>query len=173
MASTQPDHVDGILEQWRRERPDVDTGALGLIGRLHRAAVLTNAPLAAGLAEHGLRPGWFDLLAALRRSGPPYELNPTQLMRATLLSSGGMTKRLDRLVEAGLVERRADPSDRRGILVGLTPHGKAVVDTALEAHVANEERLLRSLKPADRRALDDLLRTLLADLEESGDEVSR
>jgi DNA-binding MarR family transcriptional regulator len=166
MASTQPDHVDGILEQWRRERPDVDTAALGVIGRLHRAAVLTNAPLAAGLAEHGLRPGWFDLLAALRRSGPPYELNPTQLMRATLLSSGGMTKRLDRLVEAGLVERRADPSDRRGILVGLTPHGKAVVDTALEAHVANEERLLRSLKPADRHALDDLLRTLLADLEE-------
>jgi DNA-binding MarR family transcriptional regulator len=173
MASTQPDHVDGILEQWRRERPDVDTGALGLIGRLHRAAVLTNAPLAAGLAEHGLRPGWFDLLAALRRSGPPYELNPTQLMRATLLSSGGMTKRLDRLVEAGLVERRADPSDRRGVLVGLTPHGKAVVDKTLDAHVANEERLLRSLKPADRRALDDLLRTLLADLEESGDEVSR
>jgi DNA-binding MarR family transcriptional regulator len=173
MASKQPDHVDRILEQWQRERPDVDTAALGVIGRLHRAAVLTNAPLAAGLAEHGLQPGWFDLLAALRRSGPPYELNPTQLVRATLLSSGGMTKRLDRLVEAGLVERRADPSDRRGILVGLTPHGKAVVDTALEAHVANEERLLRSLKPADRRALDDLLRTLLADLEESGDEVSR
>jgi DNA-binding MarR family transcriptional regulator len=173
MASKQPDHVDRILEQWRRERPDVDTAALGLIGRLHRTAVLTNAPLAAGLAEHGLQPGWFDLLAALRRSGPPYELNPTQLMRATLLSSGGMTKRLDRLVEAGLVERRADPADRRGVLVGLTPHGKAVVDKTLDAHVANEERLLRSLKPADRRALDDLLRTLLADLEESDDEVSR
>jgi DNA-binding MarR family transcriptional regulator len=109
------------------------------------------------------------LLAALRRSGPPYELNPTQLMRATLLSSGGMTKRLDRLVEAGLVERRADPADRRGVLVGLTPHGKAVVDNALEAHVANEERLLRSLTPADRRTLDGMLRTLLADLEaESG-----
>ena len=173
MASKHRDHVDHIMEQWRRERPDVDSAALGLIGRLHRAAVLTNAPLAAGLAEHGLQPGWFDLLAALRRSGPPYELNPTQLMRATLLSSGGMTKRLDRLVEAGLVERRADPSDRRGVLVGLTPHGKAVVDKTLDAHVANEERLLRSLKPADRRALDDLLRTLLADLEESGDEVSR
>ncbi|MGH3041744.1 MAG: MarR family winged helix-turn-helix transcriptional regulator [Candidatus Rokuibacteriota bacterium] len=167
MASKRPDHVDRILEQWRRERPDVDTAALGLIGRLHRAALLTSTPLATGLAEHGLQPGWFDLLAALRRSGRPYELNPTQLMRATLLSSGGMTKRLDRLVEAGLVERRADPADRRGVLVGLTAHGKAVVDTALEAHVANEERLLRSLKAADRRALDDLLRALLADLEGS------
>jgi DNA-binding MarR family transcriptional regulator len=169
MSGVASDHVDGILEQWRRERPDVDTAALGLIGRLHRAAVLTNAPLVAGLAEHGLQPGWFDLLAALRRSGPPYELNPTQLTRATLLSSGGMTKRLDRLAEAGLVERRADPADRRGVLVGLTSHGKAVVDTALEAHVANEKRLLRSLSAADRRALDDLLRTLLADLEEAAD----
>ena len=86
-------------------------------------------------------------------------------MRATLLSSGGMTKRLDRLVDAGLVERRADPGDRRGVLVGLTSHGKSVVDSALEPHVANEEGLLLSLKPADRRSLDDLLRTLLADLE--------
>ena len=151
MAVTRPDHVDRIREQWQRERPDVDTAALGLIGRLHRAARLTNTPLAAGLAEHGLQPGWFDLLAALRRSGRPYELNPTQLMRATLLSSGGMTKRLDRLAEAGLVERRADPADRRGVLVRLTRHGKEVVDSALDAHVANEERLLRPLNPADRR----------------------
>ena len=165
MASARPDHVDGILGRGRRERPDVDTAVVGLIGRLHRAAALTTAPLAAGLAEHGLQPGWFDLLAALRRSGPPYELNPTQLMRSTLLSSGGMTKRLDRLVEAALVERRADPADRRGVLVRLTSRGTAVVDTALEAHVANEERLLRSLEPADRRALDSLLQTLLADLE--------
>ena len=165
MPSNRSDHVDSILEQWRRERPDVDMAALGLIGRLHRTAVLTNAPLAAGLAEHGLQPGWFDLLAALRRAGRPYELNPTHLRRATLLSSGGMTKRLDRLVEAGLVERRADPADRRGVLVGLTPHGKAVVDNVLEAHVANEERLLRSLTAAERRALDGLLRTLLAHLE--------
>ena len=165
MATTHPDHLDRIREQWQRERPDVDTAALGLIGRLHRAALLTNTPLAAGLAELGLQPGWFDLLAALRRSGQPYELNPTQLMRATLLSSGGMTKRLDRLVEVGLVERRADPADRRGVLVSLTRHGKEVVDSALDAHVANEERLLRPLSAADRRRLDYLLRKLLADLE--------
>jgi len=163
MART--DHIDEILVQWRRERPDLDVAPLGLVGRLLRAAQLSDAALSAQLVEHDLQPGWFDLLAALRRSGRPYELSPTQLMRATMLSSGGMTKRLDRLAEAGLVKRRADPADRRGILVRLTPRGKAVVDRAVEDHVANEERLLRSLEPADRCALDNLLRTLLTDLE--------
>jgi DNA-binding MarR family transcriptional regulator len=113
----------------------------------------------------GLQRGWFDLLAALRRAGAPYELNPTQLMKATLLSSGGMTKRLGRLVEAGLVERRPDPDDWRGTLVRLTRHGKSTIDKALEAHVANETRRVQSLNAADRRALDSLLRTLLAEVE--------
>ena len=165
MARRPPDHIDEILAQWRRERPDLDVSPLGLLGRLLRAAQLSDAALSARLAAHDLQPGWFDLLAALRRSGRPYELNPTQLMGATMLSSGGMTKRIDRLAETGLVERRPDPADRRGILVKLTPRGKTVVDRAVEAHVANEERLLGSLNPADRRALDDLLRRLLADLE--------
>ena len=160
-----PDHIDRILEEWRRERPDMDMAALGFVGRLLRTADLAHAALAEGLAGHGLQPGWFDLLAALRRAGPPYERNPTQLMRATMLSSGGMTKRLDRLVEAGLVERRPDPADRRGVLVRLSPRGKAVVDRAVETHVTNEERLLRSLSESDRRALDGLLRKLLAGLE--------
>jgi DNA-binding MarR family transcriptional regulator len=156
-----------ILAQWRRERPDLDVAALGLFGRLLRVAELAHEDLAEGLAKHKLQRGWFDLLAPLRRAGEPYELNPSQLMRATMLSSGGMTKRLDRLVEAGLVRRRPDPTDRRGTLVRLTRKGKAVVDKAVETHVANEERLLRSLKPADRRSLDRLLRTLLSDLERS------
>ncbi len=160
-----PDHIDGIVAEWRRERPELDVGPLGLFGRLFRSAHLADAALAEGLAPHGLQPGWFDLLAALRRSGAPYELNPTTLMRATLLSSGGMTKRLDRLDEAGLVERRPDPADRRGTLVRLTRRGRAIIDSAIETHVRNEDRLLRSLKPADRRALDDLLRRLLAGLE--------
>jgi DNA-binding MarR family transcriptional regulator len=162
-----PDHVDRILAEWRRERPDLDTAPMGLIGRLQRAAELADRALSRQLVGRDLRPGWFDLLATLRRAGKPYELNPTQLMGATMLSSGGMTKRLDRLAEAGLVERRPDPSDRRGVLVGLTPRGKAIIDKAVEAHLANEERILRSLAPADRRALDRLLRALLADLEES------
>ena len=167
MVPRPPDHLDDIVAQWRRERPDLDTEPLGLVGRLLRVAQLADETLAAGLVGHDLQGGWFDLLAALRRAGRPYELNPTQLLRATMLSSGGMTKRLDRLAEAGLVERKADPADRRGILVGLTSRGKAVVDRAVEVHVANEERLLRSLGPADRRAFDGVLRRLLADLERS------
>jgi DNA-binding MarR family transcriptional regulator len=160
-----PDHVDTIVEQWRRERPDLDVEPLGVLGRLFRAAGLADAALSVGLAGHDLQPGWFDLLAALRRAGPPYELNPTQLMRATMLSSGGMTKRLDRLVEAGLVERRPDPHDRRGTLVRLTRRGKAAIDKAVATHITNEDRLLQALTAPERRRLDDLLRKLLAGLE--------
>jgi DNA-binding MarR family transcriptional regulator len=162
----RPDHMDAILTQWRRERPDVDVTALGLMGRLFRAAQLADIELAHGIAEHDLQPGWFDLLAALRRTGRPFELSPTQLMATTMLSSGGMTKRLDRLEDAGLVERRPDPSDRRGTLVGLTKRGQDVVDAALVTHVGNEERLLQPLSASERRTLDDLLRKLLAGLEE-------
>ena len=169
MTSATPDHIGQILAQWRRERPDLDVAPMGLLGRLFRVVQLADAALTESLADHyGLQPGWFDLLAALRRAGTPYELNPTQLMRATMLSSGGMTKRLDRMAEAGLVERRDDPADRRGTLVRLTRHGRSTIDKAVAAHLANEDRLLRSLSAADRRALDQLLRTLLADLEATG-----
>jgi DNA-binding MarR family transcriptional regulator len=168
MPASAPDHMDMILAQWRRERPDLDVAPLGLLGRLFRAAQLADAELAEGIASHDLQPGWFDLLAALRRSGAPYELNPTELMRTTMLSSGGMTKRLDRLEDAGLVVRRPDPGDRRGTLVGLTRRGKAVIDAAVVTHVANEARLLQPLSATQRRALDELLRVLLADLETQG-----
>ena len=160
-----PDHMDHILAQWRRERPDLDVEPIGSLGRLFRSAHLADERLAEGIAPHGLQPGWFDLLAALRRSGRPYELNPTRLMETTMLSSGGMTKRLDRLEEAGLVERRPDAADRRGTLVRLTRRGKTVIDKAVETHARNEERLLASLTEADRRALDGLLRKLLTGLE--------
>jgi len=157
--------MDRILAQWSRERPDLNSAPLGLFGRLFRAAQLADAALAETSLQHGLETGWFDLLAALRRAGSPYELNPTELMRATMLSSGGMTKRLDRMAEAGLVERRPDPGDRRGTLVTLTRRGKAVIDKAVETHVANEEGLLHSVTPSERRSLDGLLRKLLVDLE--------
>ena len=154
-----------IVAQWRRERPDLDVTPLGVLGRLFRAAHLADARLATGIAAHHLQPGWFDLLAALRRSGAPYELNPTELTRATMVSSGGMTKRLDRLTDAGLVERRPDPSDRRGTLVRLTRKGKATVDEAVVTHLSNEERLLRPLSPSQLRRLDESLRALLTGLE--------
>lgn len=159
------DHLDAIERQWARERPDLDVSALVLLGRLFRAAHLADAELGSRIRRHDLEPGWFDLLAALRRCGVPYELNPTELMRTTLLSSGGMTKRIDRLEAEGLVERRPDPGDRRGTLIRLTRRGKELIDAALESHLANEEELLGSLSPAERRRLDALLRKLLAGLE--------
>jgi hypothetical protein len=115
-----PTTSDRLVEQWRRERPDLDRAAPGTVGRQLRAAPLADAALARGLAGHGQQPGWFDVLAALRRAGQLQELRPTELMHAMMLSSGGVTKRLDRLVEAGVVERRPDPRDRRGTLVRLT-----------------------------------------------------
>jgi DNA-binding MarR family transcriptional regulator len=161
-----PDHIDRIQSQWRQERPDLDVEALGTLGRLFRAASLAESKLAEGLAPHGLQPGWFDLLAALRRAGAPYELNPTELMGATMLTSGGVTKRLDRLAEAGLLERRPDPTDRRGTLVRLTREGKRTIDRAIATHSKNETSLLSALPAADRRALDASLRKLLAAVEQ-------
>jgi DNA-binding MarR family transcriptional regulator len=160
------DHVDEIVAQWNGERPDLDVAPLATFGRIFRIGAFADAALSRGMEPYALQNGWFDLLAALRRAGEPYELNPTELMRSTLLSSGGMTKRLDRLAEAGLIRRRPDPGDRRGTLVGLTRRGKAAIDAALIAHLANEERLLEPLTTTDRRSLDRLLRKLLAGLEE-------
>lgn len=159
------DHVDEILAQWRMERPDLNVAPLGLVGRLFRVVQLSEEEFQRGLARYDLQPGWFDLLAALRRAGAPYQLNPTQLMRSTLLSSSGMTKRLDRMEAAGMIERRPDPHDRRGTLVRLTRRGRSVIDRAVETHVDNEERLLDVLSATERRTLDALLRKLLIQLE--------
>jgi DNA-binding MarR family transcriptional regulator len=149
-----------------RERPDLDVAALALLARLFRTVHLADAVLAEQLAAYGLQPGWFDVLAALRRAGEPYALTPTQLLRTMMLSSGGMTKRLDRLADAGLIERGPDPNDRRGTLVKLTSRGKATIDTLLPIHLSNEQQLLAPLSPAQQRTLDQLLRLLLTGLEQ-------
>jgi DNA-binding MarR family transcriptional regulator len=159
------DHIDEIVAQWHRERPDLDTAPMATLGRLFRVAQLAQPLLSTPLRKLGLQPGWFDLLAALRRAGTPYQLNPTDLMRATMLSSGGMTKRLDRLADAGLVERSPDPHDRRGTLVRLTSKGKATIDRAVGLHIQNEAKLLDVLTTTQRQALDRSLRSLLAALE--------
>ena len=165
MAKRRPDHVDAIVAQWAAERPELDTGALALVGRLMRTAALAEETLVPPLRERGLEPGWLDVLAALRRSGPRHELNPKHLLETVMLSSGGMTKRLDQLEHAGLVKRSPDPGDRRGTLVRLTPRGRRTIDRAIEAHIDNEQRLLAPLDEAQRRALDALLRKLLAGVE--------
>jgi DNA-binding MarR family transcriptional regulator len=165
MTAVTTDRVDEILAAWARERPQLDTTAMGAVGRLMLVARLADDRLSAPLRERGLERGWFDLLAALRRAGRPCELNPKALMEAVMLSSGGMTKRLDTMERAGLIERRPDPADRRGTLVRLTAAGERVIDRAVDLHIANEDRLLASLEQEEVRTLDDLLRKLLIGLE--------
>ena len=162
---TATDRVAHIQEQWRRERPDLDTSPVGVIGRLHRLAAHLTDELLPVYRRYGLGEGDFDVLASLRRSGDPYELAPGELARHTMVTSGGMTKRLDRLEAAGLVTRRAATSDRRGRVVALTGQGRALVDEAIAAHLANEQRILQALSPADRHDLERILTTWLAHYE--------
>ena len=161
------DRIDGILAQWKRERPDLETRSMGVIGRIQRAAAALRPLLDQTHERSGLQGESFDVLASLRRSGPPYQLSPTQLYREMMLTSGAMTNRIDRLEEAGLVARRPDPNDRRGTLVRLTPKGKALVDAATTKHVANEDRLLAALGTREQQQLNDLLRKLLVSLQDT------
>ena len=158
------DGVDLILEQWGRERPELDPSPIGVIGRISRLARELEQRLERVYREQGLEPGWHDLLATLRRSGPPFRLRPTELTSALMLTSSGTTKRLDRLERAGLITRMPDPEDRRGTLITLTPAGHRLIDAATEAHLDNERRLLGALTDAEQRRLADLLRKLQLEL---------
>jgi DNA-binding MarR family transcriptional regulator len=157
---TERDGVDLILEQWQRERPDLDASPIGVIGRISRLARELEQRLETVYREQGLEPGWYDVLATLRRAGPPYRVRPTDFTNALMLTSSGTTKRLDRLEQAGLITRAPDPDDRRGTLITLTPAGLRLIDTASEAHLENERRLLGALTDAERGRLADLLRKL-------------
>jgi DNA-binding MarR family transcriptional regulator len=157
-----PDEIDRIVEEWNRVRPDLDVSPTHTLQRITRLGLLQDVSFGRTFARHGLSWGEYVVLAALRRAGPPYRMNPTTLYGAVMLSSGGMTKRLDRLERAGLVKRLADPADRRGRLVELTAKGLALVDRAVVDHLANEEHLLGALSASERAALADLLRKLLA-----------
>ena len=154
------DGVDVIIEEWRRERPDLDASPIGVIGRVSRLARELEQRLEVVYREHGLEPGWHDVLATLRRTGPPYQLRPTAFASTLMLTSSGTTKRLDRLEQAGLIERAPDPDDRRGTLISLTPKGRELIDRVSDAHLANEARLLASLTAAERKQLATLLRKL-------------
>ena len=157
---TERDGVDLILEQWRRERPDLDASPIGVIGRISRLARELEQRLEPVYREQGLEPGWYDVLATLRRIGPPYRLRPTEFSNTLMLTSSGTTKRLDRLEQAGLITRAPDPEDRRGTLITLTDAGRELVDRASEAHLENERRLVSALTATERRELADLLRKL-------------
>ena len=161
---TERDGVDTIIEQWRAARPDLDPSPIGVIGRISRLARELEARLEPVYKQHGLEPGWHDLLATLRRSGPPFALRPSDLTGTLMLTSSGTTKRLDKLEEAGLIARGPDPNDRRAILITLTSEGKNLIDGVTAAHLANEASLLEGLSAAEQRELARLLRKLLISL---------
>lgn len=164
-ASERPqlrDEVDELVAGWRTERPDLDVQPLQVLSRVSRLARHLDRARTAAFAAHGLQAWEFDVLSALRRQGPPYQLSPGALLRATLVTSGTMTNRIDGLARAGLVSRHPDPSDKRGVLVELTPRGQAAADAALADLLRSERELLNGLDDAQQRELAALLRILLA-----------
>lgn len=159
------DYVAHILDQWSVERPDLDVSPIGIIGRLHRIAGRLTEELNVVYRRFGLGEGDFDVLVTLRRQGGSYALTCSALAESTMVTSGGMTKRVDRLEAAGLVRRRDSESDGRSRVVELTPAGHDLVDQAFEAHVANEHRLVEALDPQDRVVLARILTGWLTTLE--------
>lgn len=168
MPESRPDPAPGadlvgwIQAQWHRERPDLDVSPIGLIGRLHRLGARLNEELLLVYSHYELGEGEFDVLATLRRTGPPYELVAGEIARYTIVTSGTVTKRVDRLEAAGLVTRRPSTEDARSRVVALTDAGLGVIDAAFTAHIRNEHRLLEALSPAERERLEELLVKWLA-----------
>jgi len=159
------DEVDRLVSAWARERPDLDVGPLEVLSRVTRLARHLDRARRGAFEAHDLEVWEFDVLAALRRAGRPYVLSPGQLLAQTLVTSGTMTNRVDRLESRGLVQRMPDPADRRGVHVRLTPRGKERVDAALADLLARERELLASLTDAEQQELSTLLRALVAPFE--------
>ncbi len=160
--SRTDDPVDVIVEEWRRERPDLDAGAKEVTGRIVRLASLFQQTYADTFGPLGLNEGDYGVLAPLRRAGEPYELTPTELAKHRMMTSGGMTAALDRLERKGFIERSPNPVDRRGSLVRLTDAGRAVIDDAMTQHVHTEQRLIAVLDETEQAQMASLLRKLLA-----------
>ena len=159
------DEVDRIVDAWSRERPDLDFSPLQVLSRVGRLSRHLERARRAAFAVSDLESWEFDVLSALRRAGSPYQLSPKSLLQQTLVSSGTMTNRIDRLVDRGLVERRADPGDGRGILVVMTATGQDRVDRAIRELLEGEAELLDALSPADQERLAALLRKLSLDFD--------
>lgn len=159
------DDVDAIVEAWRRERPDLDVEPLHVFSRVSRLARLLDLDRTTAFARHELE-GWeFDVLSALRRAGQPHQLSPGRLVQETLVTSGTMTNRIDRLAAKGWVERLPSPTDRRGVIVQLTPAGQSAVDAAMADLLSREGELLDDMSETERHALTRALRRLLAPFE--------
>ncbi|MFI9270653.1 MarR family winged helix-turn-helix transcriptional regulator [Kitasatospora sp. NPDC052896] len=156
------DEVDRLVAAWRRERPDLDVQPLQVLSRVSRLARHLDRARRAAFAEHGLEPWEFDVLTALRRAGEPYQLSPGQLLTQTLVTSGTMTNRIDRLAGKDLVQRLPDPDDRRGVLVRLTRSGQERADQALAGLLDHERQLLSELSGGQQAELAALLRQLVA-----------
>lgn len=156
------DEVDRLIAAWARERPDLDVSPLEVLSRVTRLARHLDRARRAAFARHGLELWEFDVLTALRRKGKPYQLSPGELLASTLVTSGTMTNRVDRLEGKRLVRRLPDPADRRGVHVRLTPRGRAVVDAAVADLLEDEQRLLSVLTARQRDSLAALLRELLS-----------
>ena len=158
------DRIDELVAQWALQRPDLDTDVMAVIARLLAVGELVGRRIDGSAAEHGLDRGQGDVLFTLRRAGPPYRLSPTQLAGSLLVTSGTMTNRLDRLQRRGLIERVANPTDRRGMDVRLSAEGVRLADELVTAHVANEEELLAPLSAREREQLVRITRKLFAHL---------
>ncbi len=156
--------MDELVEAWGRERSDLDLAPVEVFSRISRLARLLDMARRDAFTAHRIEPWEFDVLAALRRAGSPYQLTPGGLLRQTMVTSGTMTNRVDRLARRGFVERSPDPSDRRGVLVRLTSAGKLAVDGAFETLLASERELLSDLGASDRARLADLLKQLMVPL---------
>ncbi|MFC0681038.1 MarR family winged helix-turn-helix transcriptional regulator [Lysobacter korlensis] len=161
----ESDEVDRIVDAWRRERPDLDFSPLQVLSRVGRLSRHLERARKSAFAASDLESWEFDVLSALRRAGPPYQLSPKSLLQQTLVSSGTMTNRIDRLVERRLVERRTDPHDGRGILVLMTPAGRERVDTAISELLVAESELLDALPKVEQERLASLLRKLSLDFD--------
>ncbi|MCW2815818.1 MAG: MarR family transcriptional regulator [Nocardioides sp.] len=166
MADRTRDEVDDLVDAWARERTDLDLDPVAVFSRISRLARHLDLARRQAFSAHDIESWEFDVLAALRRAGAPYELSPGRLLRETLVTSGTMTNRVDRLAARGLVERYPDPEDRRGVIVRLTADGAARVDGAFEALLDAERALLAGLPARDQARLATLLRSLLAPFSE-------
>jgi len=159
------DHIDRLRGQWARELPGLDTEPMAILGRAYRLSNLVRGSIEATFAGFGLDRGEFDVIATLRRSGPPYRLTPTELYSLLMITSGGLTHRLDRLEKAGLIQREKSPRDGRSLLVGLTRAGVARAEEAFRADMANESSFLQALGAKERKMLTGLLRKLIVSIE--------